>query len=172
MQKRGVDFLISVVLVIAITIILAIGILVWNNNFARDIIESAESNTQDTLNILNNAKVKIINVRYDDSEPPIDTSQGIWFTVENKGKLPIVSLIVRVTKPDGTMVSETRTTDFNDELIYIGMLELKELDLSINNELIIDYDSIEVIPIIEDQDGKKLTGSEGSDVWDRPPVNA
>ncbi len=162
MKKRGMSTVIITVILIAFTIILVTGFYMWGTRFSEDIVSGADDESKQNLYALQNVKIKINSVKL----PSVANSQQFEINIENLGKAILIGVIVRLT--EGTTI-KTEQSEFDDEVSQFESYAFKKVfrDCNSNSEckqnclpdicIIKDYDKIEVIPIIKNENGEEIT---------------
>ena len=168
MRKRGASVIIGTVILIIIVVIFA-GIFVrWALPYSDRITREAEEGKKD-LDTSTQVVLRINSINID--------SNGLQLLLENRGRLPVIKVLVRTMVPEGAS-NNNGTSIPSGVYSKIFLLDLKPLE--IKNVLVFypelpsdrygdgalkDFELVEVIPTVKLEDGSESTLSSGGDKW-------
>src|SRR3989344_2681135 len=104
-NKRGISPLIATVLIIGFTVALAAVVMTWGNTFVR---ETTDSTREATQNALLCANLNFLIDNYGCTGDPLVLNT---ITLANNGEKVLQEVVLRGTKQDNTVVTETLTTN-------------------------------------------------------------
>ena len=176
MVKREENVIFSTVLLVMIVIVVVGLIVWWTLIYVGKTTEGVEEGIK--TNSFGGSMIKINNVERDDFN-------ALMISIENRGQMPIIGLEFTVIIPEGATNDKgeevpsgeySRTLNYiipdEKEAIRINFFEVKEIPLLFEEPGILrtdgalkDYEKIEVIPILEMEDGTIKQENDDKEIW-------
>ena len=173
MSKRGMHVIISTVLLIALAALLGAIFIKWIVPYARESTEDIDEQKEE-IETNAEAKISIRSVNVNDI--------GLDILVENKGRLPVVELLIRTTIPSGAKDSSgnaipggiySRAYPFDETEFELSFFEKETVTIwypEIHSDLyeagaLENYEKIEIIPTVRLDDGTEKQIGDAGDTW-------
>jgi len=126
--KKGISPLIATVLIIGFTIALAAIIITWGVGFVTQQTVQTGEQTQATLDLVQNAGVKIKGVIYNDNDPQSEPD-NFTFTIENTGSIELDGFLIRAYDDNG----DVHVVQVDLGSSKLGPFGVKTFSLRLNN---------------------------------------
>ena len=151
MQKKGgLDIVIITVLLVLIAAVLAVAFFRWGGTYTQELTENAEENNGEAADAVVNSKIRIKDVSF------TNFKSELKITLENQGKLPIETVIVKVTLDDGSVYSDffPNRVEYPSGSLDLAFFNVKQFTVFFQEvQDITNYEKIEIIPTVRLENG-------------------
>jgi len=150
-NKKGISPLIATVLLIGFAVALAAVVMTWGLDFIKQTEQKTEEQTTHTLICASELSFEISDAECYDS----NAETGGSISIDNRGQIDIVSLIIRIHNDLGVVTLDTLEV-FDPSVAGVGKFEIKKFE---NNEtkdaLTNGAKLIEVVATVSGGEGKE-----------------